>query len=77
VTDLLCSEKLKLFGPALKAMRITMSSVLTVSSSGGVGTPWMWMLGPGHQQDRTPTHGYEATRQTAMQAFARSWDREV
>jgi hypothetical protein len=25
--------------------------------------------------DRTPTHGYAATRETAMTAFAKSWRR--
>jgi hypothetical protein len=38
------------------------------------GTPWMWTLAYG---DRTPTHGYEATRDAAMQAFARSRHRET
>jgi hypothetical protein len=42
-----------------------------------VGTPWMWTLAYGDHEDRTPTHGYEATRQAAMQAFARSWHRET
>jgi hypothetical protein len=42
-----------------------------------IGTPWMWTLTYGHHEDRTPTHGYEATRQAAMQAFARSWHRET
>jgi hypothetical protein len=42
-----------------------------------IGTPWMWILTYGEQQDRTPTNGYEATRQAAMQAFARSWHRET
>jgi hypothetical protein len=41
------------------------------------GTPWMWTLAYGDHEDRTPTHGYEATREAAMQAFARSWDRET
>jgi hypothetical protein len=27
-------------------------------------------------QDRTPTHGYEPTREAAMAAFAKSWRRE-
>jgi hypothetical protein len=27
-------------------------------------------------KDRTPTHGYEATREAAMAAFANSWRRE-
>ena len=26
-----------------------------------VGTPWMWTLIYGHQEDRSPTHGYEPT----------------
>ena len=31
-----------------------------------VGSPWMW----------TPTHGYAATREAAMAAFAKSWRRK-
>jgi hypothetical protein len=30
----------------------------------------------GHHEDRSPTHGYEATREAAMAAFAKSWRRE-
>jgi len=41
------------------------------------GTPWMWTLAYGDHEHRTPTHGYETTRQAAMQAFARSWYRET
>jgi hypothetical protein len=41
-----------------------------------VGTPWMWTLAFGHHEDRTPTHGYAATRAAAMAAFAKSWRRE-
>jgi hypothetical protein len=40
-----------------------------------VATPWMWTLIFGHHEDRTPTHGYEATREAAMAAFAKSWRR--
>jgi hypothetical protein len=32
----------------------------------------MWTLAYGDYEDRTPTRGYEATRQAAPQAFARS-----
>jgi hypothetical protein len=39
------------------------------------GSPWMWTLAFGHHEDRTPTHGYEPTREPAMAAFARSWRR--
>jgi hypothetical protein len=34
---------------------------------------WLWTLAYGQHEDRTPTHGYEATREAAMAAFARSW----
>ena len=33
-------------------------------------------LAYGQHEDRTPTHGYEATREAAMAAFAKSWRRE-
>jgi hypothetical protein len=38
-----------------------------------VGTPWMWTLAFGHHEGRTPTHGYEPTREAAMAAFTKSW----
>ena len=38
-----------------------------------VGTPWMWTLAFGHHEDRTPTHGYAETCETAMTACAKSW----
>jgi hypothetical protein len=41
-----------------------------------VGSPWMWTLIFGDRKARTPTHGYEATREAAMAAFAKSWRRE-
>jgi hypothetical protein len=41
-----------------------------------VGQPWMWTLAFGYHEDRTPTHGYAATREAAMAAFAKSWRRE-
>ncbi len=40
------------------------------------GTPWMWTLAYGYHEDRTPTHGYEPTREAAMAAFAKSWRRK-
>lgn len=39
--------------------------------------PWMWSLDHEFYQVREQTHGYEATREDAMQAFARSWHREM
>ena len=41
-----------------------------------VGSPRMWTLAFGYHEDRTPTHGYAATREDAMAAFAKSWRRE-
>ena len=41
-----------------------------------VGTPWMWTLIYSNHEDRSPTHGYEPTREAAMAAFAKSWRRE-
>jgi hypothetical protein len=34
---------------------------------------WLWTLAYGQHEDRTPTHGYEATREAA---FAKSWRRD-
>jgi hypothetical protein len=40
-----------------------------------VGTPWFWTLAYGYHRDRNPTHGYAATREAGMAAFAKSWRR--
>ena len=36
------------------------------SAAAPVGQPWLWTLAYGHHEDRTPTHGYEPTREAAM-----------
>jgi hypothetical protein len=36
----------------------------------------MLTLAYGYHEDRTPTHGYAATRGAAMVAFAKSWRRQ-
>jgi hypothetical protein len=41
-----------------------------------VDAPWLWTLAFGYHEDCTPTHGYAATREAAMAAFAKSWRRE-
>ena len=38
------------------------------------GTHWMWASGH-NGQIRRAAHGYEATREAAMAAFAKSWRR--
>jgi hypothetical protein len=40
------------------------------------GTPWMWSVDHAFHKGRQQTHGFEATREAAMQAFARCWFRE-
>jgi hypothetical protein len=37
-----------------------------------VGASWMWTLAFGHHEDRTPTHGYAATREAAWQPLPRA-----
>ena len=41
-----------------------------------VARPWMWTLDIGQHEHRSPTHGYAATREAAIEAFAKSWRRE-
>ena len=41
-----------------------------------VGMSWMWTLALDYHENRTPTHGYAATREAARAAFAKSWRRE-
>jgi hypothetical protein len=40
------------------------------------GTPWAWTLAYGFHEDRSPTHGYEPTREAAMQTFVKTWHKE-
>jgi hypothetical protein len=39
-----------------------------------VGMPWLWTYGF-DPRERRPAHGYAATREGAMAAFKKSWDR--
>ena len=41
------------------------------------GTPWLWTLAFGHHEGRTPTHGYEATRDRAVRRRCRPSDRRT
>jgi hypothetical protein len=40
-----------------------------------VGASWLWTYGF-DPRERRPAHGYGATREDAMAAFARSWRRQ-
>ena len=37
--------------------------------------PWVWSIDLAFSAGRERVHGFEATREAAMQAFARSWFR--
>ena len=39
------------------------------------GRPWMWARGHGGRHIERAAHGYEATREAAMAAFKKSWQR--
>ena len=39
------------------------------------GRPWMWASGHSADSVSRAAHGYEATREAAMAAFAKSWRR--
>jgi hypothetical protein len=41
---------------------------IRLSSAARTATPWMWTLAYGQYEDRAPSHGYEATREAAIQA---------
>ena len=52
--------------------RISLYSALRDQSK-----PWVWSIDFAFQEGRHPTHGFEATREAAMQAFARCWFRKA
>ena len=42
------------------------------TETGPAGMPWMWSLAT-RRDDEVPLVGYEATREAAMEAFAKGW----
>jgi hypothetical protein len=49
--------------------------IFFLDAVGPHGRPWTWASG--HNGDiKRAAHGYEATREAAMTAFAKSWRRE-
>ena len=50
---------------------------ISLFSSSPAGTPWMWSIDFAFHDGRHPAHGFAATCDAAMQAFARSWFREA
>jgi hypothetical protein len=51
--------------------------IFFLDAVGPQGRPWMWASGHnGHGDIKQAGHGYEPTREAAMEAFKRSWHRE-
>jgi hypothetical protein len=46
-------------------------------SDASAASQWVWTVSYDFHEDRTPTHGYAVTRDDALQAFAKSWNRET
>jgi hypothetical protein len=77
MTDLL----LKSSGPVADQYKVLAGDQVVghirLSEAAPAATPWRWTLSYGqHNVRRTRTHGYGATCEAAMQAFARGWHRE-
>jgi hypothetical protein len=51
MTTLTCSPRVVIVGRIMKA------------AAAPAGQPWLWTLAFGQHEDRTPTHGYEPTRE--------------
>jgi hypothetical protein len=49
---------------------------IVLSDASPAERPWMWSLDHAFHKGQEPTHGYEATREAAMAAVAKSWRRE-
>ena len=50
--------------------------IFRVPAAAPEGRPWMWASGHGGHHIERAAHGYAATREEAMSAFAKSWRRE-
>jgi hypothetical protein len=49
---------------------------IRLSDATPAATPWSWTIAPSRHGHRGATHGYEPTREAAMQTFSRSWHRD-
>jgi len=56
--------------------KASLSAGIMKAAAAPVGAPWLWTLAYGQHEDRSPIYGYEATREAAMAAFAKSWRQE-
>jgi hypothetical protein len=54
---------------------VVVGRIFFLDAVGPHGRPWMWASGHSAATVRRAAHGYEATREAAMAAFAKSWPR--
>jgi hypothetical protein len=54
---------------------VVVGRIFCLDAVGPQGRPWMWASGHSAATVKRAAHGYEATREAAMAAFARSWRR--
>ena len=40
------------------------------------GKPWVWSIELPFREGHAPVYGYEATREAALEAFARNWSQQ-
>ena len=75
MTDLL----LKRTGPVADQYKVLAGDQVVghirLSEAAPPATPWGWTLAYGQHKGRARTHGYEVTREAAIQAFAKSWQK--
>jgi hypothetical protein len=56
---------------------VVVGRIFFLDAVGPQGRPWMWASGHSAGSVKRAAHGYEATREAAMAAFAKSWGRNV
>jgi hypothetical protein len=54
---------------------VVVGRIFKVPAAAPEDRPWMWASGHSAATVKRAAHGYEATREAAMAAFAKSWRR--
>ena len=54
---------------------VVVARIFFLDAVGPLDRPWMWASGHSADSVKRAAHGYEATREAAMAAFAKSWRR--
>ena len=62
--------------PGLLLREPRVGRIFHLDAAAPEGRPWMWASGHSADSVERAAHGYAATREEAMAAFAKSWRRE-